>query len=178
MTERRRLPVLQEPKRPPEPAPPGDPEGDDRERPPWHWVSFGVVAIFAVWLPLAYAAQALSARIVAHTFGDAGQDDVAVRLARMSDAERMRLSLTFALPHVLALALASIAGGFLVGRFGKGTGMREAASAGAGVALLALALSLRSAGVSWSSLVTIVVAVGFAAWGGAFGARSRDAKPV
>lgn len=168
MADRKRLPVLQEPR-----AAAPEPPTEDDARPPWQWVGFGVVAIFAVWLPLAYAAQAITARVLSGRFGDAAPAEIGERLAQMTGGERMRLTATMALPHVLALALASFAGGLLVGRFGARTGVREAALAGGSAALVALALSVSQAGFSWPSGIALAFAVGFAAWGGRTGVALR-----
>ena len=149
-------------------------------RPPWHWVGFGTVAIFAAWLPLAYAAQAVVARVLADRFGaSASAPEIASSLATMPAGERARLMAILALPNVAALGLAAFAGGYLVGRFGTGTGTREAATAGAMTALVALVLSLGggasgggTAAVA-TSLVTVVIAVGFSWWGGRAGLAKR-----
>lgn len=150
------------------------------ERPPWHWVGFGTVAIFAGWLPLAYAAQAVVAHLLARRFGAAATaQDIASSLGTMPAGERARLMATLALPNVFALGLAAFGGGYLVGRFGTGTGARESASAGAMTALVALVLSLGGGGAAGgivavvTSLVTLFIAVGFAAWGGRAGVRKR-----
>src|SRR5438552_5827003 len=97
MAEKRRLPVL---KADPEPE-------EDSRHPPWQWVGFGTVMIFAAWLPLAYLAEAIKSRLAA-SLGVGGA--IALALA--------------------PLALAAVAGGFLVGRFGKPAGPREAALSG------------------------------------------------
>jgi tRNA-(ms[2]io[6]A)-hydroxylase len=184
VTERRRLPVIQS-------APPAKVEGvtpSDEEapeaRPPWHWVGFGTVAIFAAWLPLAYAAQAVVARLLAHRFGaDASAQDIALSVGALAAGERARLMALLALPNVLALGLASFGGGYLVGRFGEGTGLREAASAGAMTALVALVLALGGGAASGglpsivTGVVTVLLSVGFAAWGGRVGLRKRQ-KPA
>jgi tRNA-(ms[2]io[6]A)-hydroxylase len=172
MAERRRLPVISNT---PAPAPAGEEEGDEA-RPPWHWVGFGTVAIFAAWLPLAYVAGALSARVMASRFGsDASKDAIDLALATMTAGERARLMATVALPSIVGLALAAFGGGFIVGRFGPGTGVREAAMAGGVVAFLASAMAW--SGITSSSLVaaavTFAVAIGFAAWGGRFGTSRR-----
>ena len=172
MAERRRLPVVQEP-RPAEP-----PEGEDEARPPWHWIGFGVVAIFAAWLPLAAAAAALARRAYEGTFGSgAGEAEVARTLAAMTAGERVRFTLSQAVPQAAALALAAFAGGYLVGRFGRGTRPREAAIAGAGTALMATALTIRGLQLGLATLVTVLVtfalATGFAALGGRSGVRHR-----
>jgi hypothetical protein len=171
MSERRRLPVLQEPTPPPPP-----PESEDEERPPWHWVGFGVVAIFAAWLPLAYVGGAMSARVVAARFGkDASKDAIDLALATMTARERAELTGAIALPVLFALAVAAFGGGVVVGRFGTGTGAREAALSGAVVAIIvsAVALSTATPNAILSAVVLAVIAVGFGAWGGRFGASRR-----
>lgn len=189
MATRRRLPVIQSSA----PAPSGggkdkeeSPSDDDaiEVRPPWHWVGFGTVAIFAGWLPLAYAAQAAITRVVAQRFGAAATaEEIRTSIGTMPAGERARLMALLALPNVLALALAAFGGGYVVGRFGTGTGPREAATAGAMTALVALVLSLgggaAGGGVTAiaTSLVTVVIAVGFAAWGGRVGTKKRRVPP-
>ena len=76
MAEKRRLPVLLSPK-----SSPSD-DGDTGEpRPPWHWVGFGVVIIFAAWLPLSYVGGAVQRSMLASKFGqDASPDQI--RLAK------------------------------------------------------------------------------------------------
>jgi hypothetical protein len=184
VAERRRLPVIQS-------APPakGEPEGpgaapDDENaiqvRPPWHWVGFGTVAIFAAWLPLAYVAQAVVKRVLSQRFGEtATAQEIAMSLGTMAAGERARLMAILALPNVFALGLASFGGGYLVGRFGTGTGPRESASAGGMTALVALVLALGSGATAGgaavvTALVTVLLAVGFAWWGGRAGVRKRQ----
>ncbi len=173
MAERRRLPVIQnEPK-----ESPGEEENEE-PRPPWHWVGFGTVAILAVWLALAYVAGAVARSIMQSRFGkDASEEQIQIAMAAMDANERARLMATIAIPNVLALALAAFAGGFIVGRFGTGTGPREAARAGAVVACIVSIVAWR--GVTAASIIALVVilavAMGFAAWGGKFGASKRPA---
>ncbi len=172
MAEKRRLPVLSE-----RPPPAGDPEESD-ERPPWHWVGFGTVAIFAAWLPLAYVAQYVVLRAVLPRFGLAGAstEDAARGLALLDPEQRTRFSFWMFAPHAVALLLASFAGGTLVGRFGAPAGRREAAIAGVATSLLAGALSWASAGPSVVSLATLAVTVP-AAWLGATLQERRRRTP-
>lgn len=166
----RRLPVLSEP------APKRDAEEPVPERPPWHWVGFGTIAIFAVWLPLAYAAAAVSRSITVARFGeDASADQITIAMAAMSEGERMRLSILLALPSIMGLALAAFTGGLLVGRFGSGKGTREAALSGAVATAIVAVLAWRGFSVSAlvTTLVVALVAVLFAAWGGRVGAARR-----
>jgi hypothetical protein len=170
VAERRRLPVLSN-------EPPAvEKEPEEAPRPPWHWVGFGTVAIFAGWLPLAYVAGAMSAKVMASRFGkDASAEAIDLALHAMSAGERARLMAIVALPSVLGLALAAFGGGVVVGRFGSGTGAREAAYSGAATALLASAMAWAgfTASTLVAAVVTFAVAAGFAAWGGRFGVSRR-----
>ncbi|WP_437569042.1 hypothetical protein [Sorangium sp. So ce542] len=156
--EKRRLPVLQ--------GGGGDDEGE--ERPPWHWIALGTVAIFIVWLPLAGLANTLLRRMVERT-GDAAAEG-SVRLAMVG-------------LNAIAFALAGLAGGYLVGRFGGRAGRREAAASGAVVAALAWALALAegapAGALGWALLLVVMVAIGAAASyvGGRAGLRARAGAP-
>ena len=185
MAGRRHLPVIQsETSGTKNTSDPDDENADAVEaRPPWHWVGFGTVAIFAAWLPLAYAAQAVVARMLAQRFGsNATAADIAAGLASMPAAEHVRLLAWLAVPNACALAASPFCGGYLVGRFGAGTGRREAGSAGAMTALVALVLALSGGASSGmaavaTSVAIFLIAVGFATWGGSAGARKRTARP-
>ncbi len=174
--KRRRLPVLSN--EPPAAAPADD---EKEARPPYHWVGFGTVAIFAAWLPLTYVAGSVSKHVMDGRFGkDASPDAVALAVNAMETGERVRLMATIALPALFALAIAAFGGGFVVGRFGPGTGAREAAMAGVMTALVANLLAW--SGVALTALVGILVtsavAIGFAAWGGALGSRMSRRGPA
>lgn len=170
MAERRRLPVIQS--KPPEPSEPSPEDSDDEKRPPWHWVGFGTVAIFAAWLPLSYLAGWLARRGAAPYVGGATTaEEVALKLEALSGDQRLRLALIEMLPHVMALAIGAFAGGFLVGRFGPGK--REAAMSGAMTAIIAMVLAGAQTGFSPSSLVAVALGVAFAWLGGRSGVRSK-----
>jgi len=141
---KRRLPVLKLP---------SDDGGDEATaRPPWQWVGFGALAIFVVWLPLAFLAAWIASRMDA-----SGASPVAAVVVLAA-----------------GLALAALAGGFLVGRWGaSGVGVREAALAGLASAIIASALAFGAPGALWGALATVVVAVPFAAVGGKLGLRRR-----
>jgi len=129
------------------------PEQTEEPRPPWQWVGFGALGIFVVWLPLAWLATVL-----------------VTRLGGLEDAPVER-----ALFFAGSLALASLAGGYLVGRWGtQGVGLREAALAGLAAAIIATALAWGAVGFSVGALVTVVVAVPPAALGGRLGMRKRS----
>jgi hypothetical protein len=140
---KRRLPVLKAP---------GD-EGDGAPaRAPWQWVAFGALAVFVTWLPLAFLATWLASSL--HGSGASPVLTVGVLAA--------------------GLALAALAGGFLVGRWGSaGVGVREAALSGLASAIVASALALGAPGAAWGALMTVLVAVPFAALGGTLGLRRR-----
>ena len=72
------------------------------------------------------------------------------------------------------LALAAMAGGFLVGRWGAaGVGVREAALAGLAAGLIATALAFGAPGALSGALAAIAVAVPFAALGAKLGLGRR-----
>lgn len=186
MAERRRLPVIQS-------APPPEKSGGDdgkgtgsddeiAERPPWHWVGFGTIATFALWLPLVYAAEAFRHHLFLSKFGtNASREDIELAFATMSAMERFRWTVMETVPHVLVFALSTFASGFLVGRWGTGTGPKEAALSGVVTALIADAVAWRvvaegGAGGFLSMLVPLAVAVLFAWLGGRQGAKKKK-KP-
>jgi hypothetical protein len=151
------LPLVPQSSAPPE-------EGESR--PAWHWVGFGAVAIFIVWLPLAYVASAIGRKLVV---GKIGGGEVA--LADLPRSTRLEVLALLAVPHALALVLAGLAGGFLVTRFGDGTTRRDAAFAGLAVGVLALGLTYAQVGLSLAVLVVPVLATASAAFGGFLGKK-------
>ncbi len=167
---KRRLPVIAS-----DPA-----EAEAEARPPWHWVGFGTVLIFAAWLPLSVVARMVAERITIARLGplDAG---AAARLAALPAGERRLHLLTLAAVHALALLLGAAGGGYVVGRFGRGTGVREAALAGLMVGLIASLTALGSSGLSGpgvvaalsTSAVALALATAGAALGGWRGTRAR-----
>src|SRR5258708_15778494 len=91
--------------------------GDETDRPRWQWVGFGAGIIVTAWLPLAFGALALASRLAVPPESSQG----AAATAGLGSAAL----------HVGALALASFAGGVVVGRWGPSSvGVREAALAG------------------------------------------------
>lgn len=131
---------------------PSQEEEEAAARPPWQWVGFGSLAIVAVWLPLAYLAALVASRMG----GDGGARIAAVGVLAAS------------------LAIASLAGGFLVGRWGAArVGVREAALAGLVAALVGAGIALGAPGALAGALLSVVVAVPSAALGGRLGLRRR-----
>lgn len=156
--------------------------GDDdevSERPPWQWVGFGTIATFALWLPLVYAAEAFRHQLFVSKFGaNAAREDIELAFATMSGMERFRWTAMETAPHVLAFGVSAYAGGFLVGRWGTGTGPKEAALSGVVTALIADVVAWRVvAEGGWggflSMLVPLVLAVLFAWLGGRQGAKKK-----
>jgi hypothetical protein len=140
---KRRLPVV---------GSSGDGVDDAPSRAPWQWVAFGALAIFATWLPLAFVATWVAARL--HGSGWSPAVSVAVL--------------------ALGLALAAMAGGFLVGRWGSAdVGVREAALSGLATAAVASALAFGAPGATWGAVMTVLLAVPFAALGSTLGLRRR-----
>jgi hypothetical protein len=135
-----------------------EPEDD---RPPWHWIGFGTVAIFAAWLPGSALAGALGGR-VARSLG--GGPEAPITLG-------MRAAV--ALPQLAAAAFAAFAGGYLVGRFGAKTTPREATLAGVTATLFACALAAQAAGFSPLLLVVGVALIPAAFLGGRRGVQVK-----
>jgi MFS family permease len=140
----------------------GDDDGE--ERPPWHWVALGTVAIFIAWLPLAGLVNTLLRRML-DRLGDAGTPP-SIQAAMVG-------------LNVLAFVLAGAAGGFLVGRFGGRAGRREATASGVVVAAIAWAVAVAQgapAGVlGWAMLLVVMATLGGGAScaGGRAGLRGR-----
>jgi tRNA-(ms[2]io[6]A)-hydroxylase len=154
-TQKRRLPLVKS-------GPPAGGGEDEPPRPTWQWVGFGAVAIFTAWLPLSALAWLLSSRVRATLGGAAG-------------AAPGRADVVAMIANIAALAVASVAGGYVVGRWGaQGVGVRQAALAGLATALVAGGLSWASYGLSLGQLVVVVVAVPMAALGGRAGLRRRS----
>ncbi len=160
---KRRLPVIQRA------APEEEP---DEPRPTWHWVGFGTVAIFTAWLPLASGAQALHAWSLRRRFGvTGGAEEIFAVLSTLHPEIRRQLLWEMVAPHAAMLALASFAGGYLVGRFGEHAGVKEAALAGVATSVVAALLSWSTAGIF--ALVPFVLAVPFSSLGGYVGAKKK-----
>ncbi|MBL8606746.1 MAG: hypothetical protein JNL38_05475 [Myxococcales bacterium] len=170
MADKKRLPVLNA--RPPGGVAPTQ-EDDGGPRPGWHWAGFGAVAIFTAWLPLAYAAQWFVLRFVLARFGvsQVTAGELAALVQTLGPEARLSLGVQMFAPHAVALALAAFAGGFVVGRFGKGAGPREAAVSGLLTSLVAAGLTCSASGASAVPLVTLLFTVPAAAVGALFGRR-------
>ena len=170
MAEKRRLPVLNAK------APLGGAGGPDDEppRPPWHWVGFGIVLVFAAWLPLAWLAELLKWRVLVGFLGKVqspAETEAAMRT--LGGSARLAVVLaTLGLP-ALAMALGAAAAGYVVGKFGDATTAREAGLSGVGSALLVTILVWVTAGFSLAPLAAVPL-LGVAAWlGGRQGARVK-----
>ncbi len=148
---KRRLPVL----------PSGGDADADPARAPWQWVGFGTLAIFVVWVPLAAVAATVASHMVVRVAPGVAEPGPAAIAA-------------FVGMSALALALAAIVGGFVVGRWGgAGAGVRQASLAGFAASLVAVIASWASFGVSLSALVVVPFALPFAALGGKLGRSAR-----
>ena len=167
MAEKRRLPVLSAQ------PPPSDEGEDESDRPEWQWVGFGVVAMFAAWLPLA-AAAGMFARRVAETMLGASLDaaDTQAKIAALDSFSQRKLMVSYVLPHVLALAIAGVFAGFVIGKFGHGGGRAAAVAAGI-VCVVAGLLAVRDLSSLVALLAVVVVAVLSARSGATWGARRR-----
>lgn len=159
---KKRLPVLQD-------------EGDDDEaqdRPPWHWSAIGMIATFLAWLPLASIANALVARMLRSVDP---AEDAALAAAAPAKVRAIMIGV-----NALCFALAALAGGYLVGRFGGRAGRREATVSGLLAALLAWGIAMAQAQaidiLVWSLLLVVIGAIGSGAayLGGRVGLKRRQ----
>lgn len=167
--EKRRLPVVSS-------TGPDSGEAEDPPRPPWHWIGFGVVAIFGAWLPLAWlAARVVRGWLERSLPGATTPEEIAAASAAMSASERTSLTITLVVPHLVALGLGAFTGGWLVGRYGVGTTRREPALAGLFAGLVACVLAAGASGFSPSLLVVPLVAAPIAFVGGNVGRKRRSA---
>lgn len=136
----RRLPVIQEP------------AGEDAEaaaRPPWQWVLIGSGLLVTIWTP-SVAVSLASARKVAELRGSAAVGPgVAAGLVALS------------------FALASLAAGYLVARFGPRTSLKHATFAGLAAAAEIWVLALMG-GAFGSTLVGFSALLSLAALASAF----------
>lgn len=149
----RRLPVIQEP------------TGEDAEaaaRPPWQWVLIGSGLLVTIWTPLVAVALAVARKIASEGAPGAG---VAASL----------VAATF--------ALASLAAGYLVARFGQRTRPRHASLAGLVAAgeiwlLALLGGAFASSLVAASALFSLAaLAAGFCALGPPLARLGRQRRP-
>lgn len=161
--QKKRLPLIQ-----------SSPDADSEEpRPPWHWAGFGTIAIFAVWLPLTFAAARVARTLTASlAAGAASEEEVHARVRALEPSERARYYAFAAGPQVVALALAALAGGYLVGRWGSGS--REAVLAGVCAGVVASLLATLGGGLSIGLAFVIAIATLFAWLGGRLGVRRQS----
>src|SRR3712207_1074469 len=99
----------------------GPDAGDEPPRPPWHWVGFGVVLVFAASVPLVWIAETIKKRVIAGFLGPVTSASDVERAMTALDG-RSRAAVVFAtvgLPAV-ALMIGAYAAGFVVGKFGAG----------------------------------------------------------
>jgi hypothetical protein len=132
---RRRLPVLGA----------GTPPSDD-ERPAWHWSGIGAVLTFTFWLPVAWAGNLLSQRLLARLIPGEGPEAVATFLAQASGRERALVQTSVVVPGLIGYLISAALAGFIVGRFGGKAGPKEAAVGGLVAGTFASALTAAGAG--------------------------------
>jgi hypothetical protein len=162
---KRKLPVLKDP--------PGA-EDEIAERSPWQWVAFGIVLIFAAWLPLAWLAETVKGRLVARVLGSvASAEDAARAMESVSGGGRATLFVATIVLPAIAMVLGAAAGGYVIARWGTKTTAREAALAGLAAAGVAAVLSWLTAGFSLAPLVAAPILGVGAYLGGRRGVRAK-----
>ena len=174
MAARRQLPILNQKMAPPAGTVEAPEEGE--ERPPWHWSGIGAVLVFALWLPLAMVGQWLSRGLLGALVPAGSAEETEAFLARATGAIRWSVKAATVGPPLAGFALACLAGGAMVGRFGGRAGKKEAAVAGVVAASTAWALTAAGAGLGATWVLWPPVALlgaGFALAGGRWGERQR-----
>ena len=166
----RRLPVIQS-KAPEDAA--------LEERPAWHWILIGAGFVLTIWIPLALIALWLSRRLAALLAPMHDPEAFASAIASASAAKRLLLAVVTLGPVALSYAVATIAAGTLVGRFGGKAGRREAALAGLFAAGAAWSMAAASGSLSpWpvalgSFIVLIGTGIVLTRWGASLGIKKR-----
>lgn len=154
----RRLPVLQEAASP------------DDSRPPWHWTLIGTLFALSIWVPMAMLSSWIAGRAVHRVVGEAPADSLADQLAMAEGTTRAGLWFAVTAVPILSFAVACLASGALVGRFGNRAGAKEGALGTALAALVGALLSVLQAGWLFS-LVSLLVLAPVGAGAGWLGGR-------
>lgn len=160
----RRLPVLQEAASP------------DDGRPPWHWTFIGTLFALSIWVPLAMLSSWIAGRAVHRWVGEGPPDAVAEQLAAAAGPTRVGLWFAVTVVPILSFAVACLAAGALVGRFGSKAGEREAMLGAALAGAVGASLSALQAGWAFSLmglLVLVPVGAGAGWLGGRLGWKKR-----
>jgi hypothetical protein len=167
-TKKKRLPVLANT--------PEDEQGE-APRPPWQWAGFGVAATFGACVPFQYLAEALTQRIMHAWVGDPDSAAAtAEALGALSTGDRAKVWLAVVGIRALPLLVASLFGGYVVGRWGgDNAGVREAAISGVAVTIIVsvLAFAVVGLGAWWTPALILLLTVPSAAWGGKVGKTRR-----
>jgi hypothetical protein len=172
MSAKRRLPVL------------NAPDESGPARPGWQWALFGGGLIVLAWVALTMLAAPISSVILRANVGSwSSQDELALRLAAASPEALGRISAENVALQTAVLAIASLIAGLVLGVWGPGRLLVEAACAGALVATGGVVFAMLSARADagtiglWGSVV-LVPSAAAAAWAGAWlGARRKRPLP-
>ena len=169
---KRRLPLLQ----------PGGPSSGGGERTAWQSALWGSGGTLLVFVPLAALAQSLVQSVLDSRLS--GEDALATAAAfeQLAPGDRLLVRAVMVGAPLGALAIAALAGGVLVGRWGGRGGKREAALGGAGAGLLAALMGAsayldQGQVLTWAVTTLLIVGVAAVAAiaGAALGLRWRRA---
>lgn len=154
---KRRLPVIQ---------PSGDDQGE--QRPAWQWVFIGGVAMLLAWGLLTMLAGVVSRVVVHSILPQQDQAAMAEAFFALDGADRLKIALAMLVPQLLALGVAALLGGLLVGRFGGDAGRNEAMTAGMALALIATAaVGTPDMVATMITAMVFIILAGLSARGGA-----------
>ena len=130
----------------------------------------GTLFALSIWVPLAMLSSWIAGKAVHRLVGEGAGDAVAEQLAAATGMTRVGLWFAVTAVPVLSFAVASLAAGALVGRFGNRAGAKEAALGAALAAAVGALLSILQAGWAFS-LVGLVVLAPVGAGAGWLGGR-------
>jgi tRNA-(ms[2]io[6]A)-hydroxylase len=147
----------------------------DDGRPAWHWTLIGGLFALSIWVPLAMLGSGVGGRVVQRIVGEGSPDALADQLARAEGSSRAALWFAVTAVPMLSFAVACLAAGALVGRFGSRAGKKEAAQGSALAAAVGALLTVAQAGWA-SSLMALLVLAPLGAGAGWLGGRLGVAR--
>jgi tRNA-(ms[2]io[6]A)-hydroxylase len=136
----------------------------------------GTLFALSIWVPLAMLSSWIAGRVVHRLVGDVPPDAIADQLATAAGTTRVGLWFAVTVVPILSFAVACVAAGALVGRFGNRAGTKEATQGAALAAAVGALLSIVQGGwvFSMAGLLVLVPVGAGAGWlGGRIGERRR-----
>jgi hypothetical protein len=118
----------------------------------------GTLFALSIWVPLAMLSSWIAGRAVHRLVGEGPSDVLAEQLAGATGTIRVGLWFAVTAVPILSFAVASLAAGALVGRFGNRAAAKEAALGAALAAAVGALLSILQAGWAFALVGLLVLA--------------------